>query len=239
MTVVSIRAEDFSIEFPIYENSERSLKNLMLRRSVGGFIRNTPKQRQSVVGISNVTFELRPGDRVALLGHNGSGKTTLLRALAGVYAPSAGQLLVNGNITSLLDVSMGLDPDASGYENIFIRGVLNGSSSKEVADQVEAIADFSELGEYLGLPVRTYSSGMMLRLAFAMSTHNVADIILMDEWLSVGDQAFMQKAERRLQEMVSSAAILVIATHDQSLAERICNRSFYLEAGKIIREERN
>ena len=239
MRSVSIRADQVHIDFPIYENSDRSLKNLLLKRSVGGLIGVGKSEMRVVHALSGVSFEASPGDRIALLGHNGSGKTTLLRSLAGVYKPSCGHLTVLGQITSLLDVSMGLDPDATGYENIFIRGVLAGISRAEIESQVDVIATFSELGEFLSLPVRSYSSGMMLRLAFAISTNNYADILLMDEWLSVGDEGFMQKAEARLQELVSNASILVIATHDQSLANRICNRHFYLSAGQIVKEERH
>ena len=233
-----ISAQNISVEFPVFENSHRSLKKAVLNISTGGRIGQSADRHPFVTALDDLNFSFEEGSRVGLWGHNGSGKTTLLRVLAGIYAPVKGRLVVRGRIASLLDVSMGLDPDATGFENIYLRGILDGMRPARIRSKIDEIADFTELGEYLNLPVRTYSSGMMLRLAFAISTSVEADILIMDEWLSVGDQGFSAKAAQRLDELVGNASILVVATHDQNLIDRICNRKIILEHGKIISDER-
>lgn len=229
-----ITAKNLTIEFPVYENSQRSLKNQLLNATTGGRISASNSKIANIIALDCLNFDIFPGDRVGLIGHNGSGKSTLLRVLAGIYAPTSGSILVQGKVASLLDVSMGLDPDATGFENIFLRGIMTGMSSHDVSRRIDEIADFTDLGDYLDLPVRTYSSGMMLRLAFAISTNVEADILIMDEWLSVGDAEFSTKASEKLQELIDKSAILVLASHDQSLIERTCNRVFKLEHGNLI-----
>jgi lipopolysaccharide transport system ATP-binding protein len=233
----SIIAREISVEFPIYENSHRSLKKAVLNLSTGGRIGQDAGHQSIITALDHMSFSFQEGARVGLMGHNGSGKTTLLRVLSGVYAPVRGELKVLGKVASLLDVSMGLDPDATGFENIYLRGILDGLKPGKIREKIDEIADFSELGDYLNLPVRTYSSGMMLRLAFAISTSVDADILIMDEWLSVGDAEFSAKAAERLDSLVSKASILVIATHDPNLVARICNRRIHLQHGRIIEDE--
>ncbi|KVC66928.1 ABC transporter ATP-binding protein [Burkholderia ubonensis] len=233
----SIVAEGISVEFPIYENSHRSLKKAVLNLTTGGRIGQDAGKHTIVRALDDLSFEFTDGARVGLVGHNGSGKTTLLRTLSGVYEPVRGKLKVHGKVASLLDVSMGLDPDATGFENIYLRGILDGLSPSRIRSKIDEIADFSDLGEYLNLPVRTYSSGMMLRLAFAISTSVEADILIMDEWLSVGDAEFSAKAARRLETLVGNASIVVIATHDPTLVARVCTRKISLEHGKIVADE--
>jgi lipopolysaccharide transport system ATP-binding protein len=232
-----ISAQNITVEFPIFENSHRSLKKAVLNLSTGGKIAQDVGRHPVVRALDNLSFTFSEGSRVGLYGHNGSGKTTLLRVLAGVYAPVNGQLSIEGRIASLLDVSMGLDQDATGFENIYLRGIIDGLKPAKIRSKIDEIADFTELGEYLNLPVRTYSSGMMLRLAFAISTSIEADILIMDEWLSVGDQSFSAKAAKRLDELIGKSAILVIASHDLALIERVCNRKIGLEHGKIVSDE--
>ncbi|WP_321919192.1 ABC transporter ATP-binding protein [Paraburkholderia tropica] len=229
-----IIAREISVAFPIYENSHRSLKKAVLNLTTGGRIGQDAGRHAVVTALDQLTFSVRDGERVGLVGHNGSGKTTLLRTLSGVYAPVSGQLDMRGKVASLLDVSMGLDPDATGFENIYLRGILDGLRPATIRSKIEEIADFSELGEYLNLPVRTYSSGMMLRLAFAISTSVEADILIMDEWLSVGDADFSAKARRRLDELVGNASILVVATHDPQLISRVCTRRIEMQHGRIV-----
>jgi len=233
----SITAQNVSVEFPIYENSHRSLKNRMIDITTGGRIAKDISRYPVVTALDGINFNIGHGERVALLGHNGSGKTTLLRVLSGVYAPTQGRLAIHGRTASLLDVSMGLDPDATGFENIYLRGIMDGLRPSVIRGKVDEIADFTDLGEYLNLPVRTYSSGMMLRLAFAISTSVEADILIMDEWLSVGDAEFSIKAKQRLDELVGQASILVIATHDPALVSRICTRSIKLEHGRMVEDK--
>jgi len=232
-----IRARNICVDFPVYENSHRSLKNTVFNLSTGGKLGNDGRKHSVVRAVDNLTFDFEEGARVGLTGHNGSGKTTLLRVLSGIYAPVSGSLQVQGRVASLLDVSMGLDPDATGFENIYLRGILQGLPPAAIKAKTDDIAEFSELGEYLNLPVRTYSSGMLMRLAFAISTSVEADILVMDEWLSVGDQSFREKAAERLQSIVDQASILVIATHDPGLVKRVCNRQLHLEHGQVISDE--
>ncbi|BCZ78696.1 sugar ABC transporter ATP-binding protein [Paraburkholderia terrae] len=232
-----IIAEGIFVEFPIYENSHRSLKKAVLNLTTGGRIGQDAGRHAIVRALDDLSFSFRDGERIGLVGHNGSGKTTLLRTLSGVYEPVRGKLQVRGKIASLLDVSMGLDPDATGFENIYLRGILDGLKPARIRDKIDEIAEFSDLGEYLNLPVRTYSSGMMLRLAFAISTSIEADILIMDEWLSVGDADFSLKAAQRLETLVGNASIVVVATHDPGLIERVCTRKIGLEHGKVIADE--
>ncbi|MEX3854217.1 ABC transporter ATP-binding protein [Paraburkholderia sp. BR10923] len=237
MSSSSIVARNISVEFPIYENSHRSLKKAVLNLTTGGRIGQDAGRHAVVRAIDDLSFTFGEGERIGLIGHNGSGKTTLLRTLSGVYAPVRGELKVQGKIASLLDVSMGLDPDATGFENIYLRGILDGLKPARIRSKIDEIADFSELGDYLNLPVRTYSSGMMLRLAFAISTSVEADILIMDEWLSVGDAEFSVKAAERLEGLVGKAALLVVASHDPSLVARVCNRKISMEHGKMVADE--
>lgn len=230
-------AKDLTVEFPIYENSHRSLKKKVINMSTGGRIGHDAGKHQVVRALDELNFTIKEGDRVGLVGHNGSGKTTLLRVLTGVYAPVSGVLKSKGRIASLLDVSMGLDPDATGFENILIKGLMDGLELDVIRKKIDEIADFTELGDYLNLPVKTYSSGMMLRLAFSISTSVEADIIIMDEWLSVGDEAFNQKASERLTELIDKSSILVVASHDPALINKVCNRKIHMEHGRIISDE--
>ena len=167
------------------------------------------------------------------MGHNGSGKSTLLRLLTGIYEPSSGSIERSGSIASLVDISLGINGENTGRENIFLRGKLMGLSKKEIDDKIDEIIEFSELGDYINLPVRIYSSGMLLRLAFSVSTSITADILIMDEWLSVGDGAFAERASNRLRDLVDSSEILVIASHTKDLIEKTCNKVVWLEHGVI------
>ena len=232
-----VSAKCISVDFPIFDSSQRSLKKKLLRFSTGGRIVNDVNQHLVVHALSDVSLQFEEGARVGLVGHNGSGKTTLLRVLSGVYVPNRGHLLVRGRIASLLDVTMGLDLDATGFENIYLRGMMEGLKPRYIKSKVDDIAEFSELGEYLNMPVRTYSSGMILRLAFAISTNVSADVLIMDEWLSVGDKSFAVKAEKKLQQLVADAAILVIASHDPELISKLCNRRISLDQGRVVADE--
>jgi lipopolysaccharide transport system ATP-binding protein len=228
-----IKAKNLVVEFPLFNNTHRSIKNTVLHATTGGRLAKYAGKTTAVRAIDGLNFELKTGDRVGLVGHNGSGKTTLLRVLAGAYEPTFGELHLKGRVASLLDINLGMDQDASGYENIFLRGVMMGLTPSEILEKTEEIASFTELGDFLDMPVRTYSSGMQLRLAFAVSTSVQADVVIMDEWLSVGDATFKAKAAKRLQGLVDRAAILVIASHDMQLINKICNRKFLMEHGQV------
>lgn len=229
-----IRAEHLTVDFPVFSQTHRSLKHAVLRATTGGRVATGTGNRTVVRALDNASFRFQEGDRIGLIGHNGAGKTTLLRVLSGVYEPTSGSLTVEGRVAALLDLSLGMDSEATGYENIYLRGALLGWRPRDLRDRVDEIAAFSELGEYLDMPVKTYSSGMMVRLAFAVSTAIAADVLLMDEWLSVGDAAFNKKASGRLDELVARSKILVLASHSTDLVQRVCNRVFRLEHGKMV-----
>ena len=228
-----INFENVSIEFPIFNATGRSLTSSLLKVATGGLLDADPNGRVLVRALSNVNFQIKEGERVGLLGHNGAGKSTMLRALSGAYHPTKGNVIVSGSVGSLIDISLGINPEATGRENIFIRGALLGLSKADIQKRFLEIVEFSELGEFIEMPVRTYSSGMHLRLAFAVSTIVRPEILLMDEWLSVGDESFKNKAEARLEELVSSTKILVIASHSRELITSTCNRVIWLEHGQI------
>jgi len=229
---VSIYAKNMSIEFPVFGVRSRSFKSSILNTVTGGEILKDDSLI-TIKAIDDVSFSLEPGDRVGLIGHNGSGKTTLLRAMAGVYFPTKGLLNVEGSISSLLDIFLGMDMDATGRENIVTRGLIMGFTFESIIERVNEIATFSGLGEFIDLPMRTYSSGMAMRLAFAASTSFDANIVLMDEWLSVGDENFSRSSERRIKKLIDRAEIVVFASHDHKLLKNICNKTIVMNGGKI------
>ena len=221
-----------SVDFPIYNAKNRSLKNTVMQAATGGKV-SFGAEGTIVRSLDDVSFTLQDGDRVGLVGHNGAGKSTLLRTLSRVYEPTSGYAQIEGEIGSLVDISLGIDAEATGRENIFIRGALLGLRRKEIEKRFDEIVEFSDLGSFVDMPVRTYSSGMHLRLAFAVATIIRPEILLMDEWLSVGDAAFNAKAEARLTELVQSSRILVLASHSRELIEKTCNRALWFEHGKL------
>jgi ABC-type polysaccharide/polyol phosphate transport system ATPase subunit len=228
-----IVVDRLTIDFPIMR-SRHSLRTAAIQKlsRVGGHTIDTGT-RQYVRALSDVSFSLSSGDRLGLIGPNGSGKTTLIRSIAGVYEPSAGRIKVEGTCIPMFDIGIGFDEESSGYENILIRGTILGLSTKQIKAKVPEIAEFSELGDYLDLPIRTYSSGMSLRLMFAIATSLEGDIVLMDEWLAVGDASFRQKANERLRSITSSSGILILASHDHALLREVCNKGMTMEAGCI------
>jgi lipopolysaccharide transport system ATP-binding protein len=229
-----VKAENLCVDFPIY--GTRSFKNTLITSVTGGRIRMADNTT-IVRALDNLNFEFLEGERIGLWGHNGSGKTTLLRVLASIYAPSGGAITINGHVESFLNISLGMEGDATGIENIHMRAAMMGLSKKETNEKMDEIIEFSELGDFIHLPFKTYSSGMQMRLAFSISTCVHADIILMDEWLSVGDIAFVTKAKARLDSILEQTKLLVLASHDMNLLKETCSRIIHLEHGHIIGEE--
>lgn len=221
------------VDIPIYNASSRSLRNRLVRAATGGQLDADANGCVIVRALKDINFSFRDGDRVGIIGHNGAGKSTLLRVLSGVYMPTSGSVVTQGSIGSLIDLSLGIDPEFTGRENVYFRGRLLGIPKAEITKQINDVIEFSELGNFFDMPLRTYSSGMHLRLAFAVSTMLHPEILLMDEWLSVGDKNFTHKAQDRLKKLVDATNILVIATHSRDLIKRTCNRVIWLNHGKI------
>jgi lipopolysaccharide transport system ATP-binding protein len=226
-----ISVSDLTIRFPVYGADAKSLKKALARAvSVGGVL-GRHAGVTDVTALSGVNLELKAGDRLGLIGHNGSGKTTLLRALSGAYEPDEGVIEVRGRIAALLDLSLGIDPTATGLENIRLRGRIAGLSAREIEARMDEIAEFTGLGPFLAMPVKTYSAGMQGRLAFAAATAVEADVLLMDEWIAVGDAEFQKIAHKRLLKLVERAGILVLATHEAPLLKLYCNKVMRLDGG--------
>ena len=228
-----LRLDNVSVSFPIYHGGSRSLKKAILSRGSAGRIARDANDRITVDALRDVSLSLERGDRLALIGANGAGKTTLLRVMAGIYEPVSGSVQVGGRISPMFDIALGIDGDLSGYDNIRLRGLLLGLSSREIERLLPLIVDFTELGDYLDMPVRTYSSGMMLRLTFAVATCYEPEVLLMDEWILAGDAHFMAKARERVDSFVQKASILVLASHNLEVCRRWCNKAVWMDQGSI------
>jgi O-antigen export system, ATP-binding protein len=231
MSFISLK--NVTVDIPIYNSQSRSLKKTFMGFASGGRIGLSEKGFSIVRSLTDITLEIKDGERIGLLGPNGAGKSTLLRVLGGAYIPTGGEAIIEGKVGSLIDVSLGIDSESTGIENIYLRAALLQIPKKVVDEQLDSIIEFTELGEFINMPVRTYSSGMHMRLAFAVSTMIRPEILLMDEWLSVGDLNFQKKAEQRLNDLIKRSSILVIASHSRQLIEKCCTRAILLENGHI------
>jgi ABC-type polysaccharide/polyol phosphate transport system ATPase subunit len=227
--------ENVRVDFPIYA-AQRSLRTAIFRRATGGLIqRQGPNQGRIVVkALRGVSMTLEDGDRLALIGHNGSGKSTLLKVLAGICEPIEGRLLIEGRVTPLFETMPGLDEEDSGYENIVTAGLLFGMSREQIDKKIPDIEEFSELGEYLEVPVRAYSAGMKARLGFALVTALEPDILLIDEEIGAGDARFVERAEARLKDFIGRSRILAMASHSSELIRSICNKAALMVEGQIL-----
>ncbi|MFZ4481131.1 MAG: ABC transporter ATP-binding protein [Rhodoferax sp.] len=231
-----IALNNVHVDFPVFSSRSRGLINTLF-----GYARSDNKRIEAsglyginVHALRGVTLEFNRGDRVGLIGRNGSGKTTLLRVLSGAYEPTRGQIDVSGSISSLTDITLGMDMEADGYENIILRSIVMGRTRRDAKERVAEIEAFTDLGDYLRLPVRVYSSGMLLRLAFAISTSIEPEILLMDEMIGAGDAHFIEKARTRLENLMSDASILVLASHSSDILRQFCNKGVVLEQGQVV-----
>lgn len=231
--MAAISLNSVFVDFPIYGVGSRSLKKQLIRLTTGGKINPPDNHIVTVRALDGVTLNINHGDRLGIIGHNGSGKSTLLRVLSRIYEPTSGSCYIEGKVSALLDVMLGMDPEATGYENIMLRGIINGLTRKEIQAKKEDIATFTELGDYLSLPVRTYSTGMQLRLAFAIATAILPEILVLDEIVGAGDAAFMEKAHARFDAMIKASHIVVMASHDFGTIEKFCNKVLWLNAGRV------
>lgn len=230
--MASVELRDACVDFPIFDAKSRSLKKTLLG-TVGGRI-GTAHRVPIITALHGVTLSLRHGDRVGLVGHNGAGKSTLLRVLAGIYEPTRGAASIHGRVAPVFDLGVGMDPEISGYENILIRGLFLGMTRKQMQQRVDDIAEFTELGDYLAMPLRTYSTGMRVRLALGVVTSIDPEILLLDEGIGAVDADFLNRARTRLHALVDRAGILAFASHTEDLLTAFCQTALWLEAGHIM-----
>ncbi len=231
--MASITLNQVTVAFPIFDGGSRSLKRRLMSATTGGRIARDSGNHLAVHALDSVSVQIEHGDRVALVGHNGAGKTTLLRVMAGIYEPVAGTVDIDGRVAPLFDIGLGMDADQTGYQNILLRGMFLGLTKAQILAQKDEIAEFTELGAFLDMPLRTYSAGMHARLAFAVCTCIRPEILLLDEGIGAGDAAFLQKAEQRLDEFVQSARIFVLASHTEPFVRHTCNKAILLEQGRV------
>lgn len=234
--MAKIELRDVTVDFPVFTSRSRGLLNILFRYA------QQEQRRVEASGLSGfrvhalrgIDLTLRDGDRIGLIGRNGAGKTTLLRVLSGVYEPTAGDIRIEGRVSSLTDIMLGMDMDASGYDNIILRGIVLGLTKVEAIRLIPEVEEFTELSEYLHLPVRAYSQGMLLRLAFAVSTAITPEILLMDEMIGAGDASFLKKAQVRITRLIDQVSILVIASHNSDILTQFCNKALVLDEGRIV-----
>jgi ABC-2 type transport system ATP-binding protein len=231
--LAAIVLDDVGVDIPIFDVSRASLRKALLGRTIGGRFGQSGSH-VTVRALKNISFEAHEGDRIALVGDNGSGKSSLLRVLAKVYPPTSGALSIVGHVSPMFDATLGMSMDATGLENIQIAGTIWGMTRSQIKDNVDDIADFTELGDYLKVPVRTYSTGMMLRLAFAIATVRDPEILLIDEIIGVGDAGFFEKAFARLHKLVERSRILIVAAHQDATLRRLCDKAIWLSHGSLV-----
>lgn len=228
---VSIEIENVSLEYRVQKKLSLALRPTS--HATGGVLQDQGQGKHIVQALSDITFSLSAGDRLGLIGSNGAGKTTLLKVLYGVYKPTSGLIRVNGRVDALFNIRLGFRPEASGRRNIVLRGLINGWTEDEINERMDEIIEFSELGNFIDLPLKTYSQGMAARLAFAVATAMDPQILLMDEWIGAGDSRFQVKSKERMKQLAEKAGIIVLASHDKNIIQKNCNKLLELDKGKI------
>lgn len=230
-----IVCKNLCIHMPIYHHGSRSFRTQLIKRMVGGRIGREEGQKQIVVrALDDISFTAGVGDRIGLVGHNGAGKTTLLKTLAGIYYPTSGEVRVLGKVTPFFSINMGINPEMTGHEAIRTGGLMRGMKGHELPELQQSVAEFTELGEFLDLPIRTYSQGMRSRLLFAIATYNVPDVLLVDENIGAGDARFIDKVRARVREFIASAHVMVFASHSDGLLRDFCNKGLLMRKGKLL-----
>ena len=232
MTKYLINAQNVCLDVPVFQPSARKLLSHPGRLLSDLYLSRA--KRNAVTLLEDINLQLEPGDRIGIIGSNGAGKSTLLKVLAGVYPVSRGTLTIDGAAKGLFNISLGMNMEGTGLENIYLRGLQMGLSLDEIRELVEHVVDFAELRNSIDNPINTYSTGMLLRLAFAISTMIQPDILLLDEWIGAGDVRFRQKAQDRMNELVDRSRCLVLATHNASLMKRLCPRGIVVNEGRIV-----
>lgn len=229
-----VELKNVSLAYPIYSIRAQSLRNTIANIAIGGKLLRDGKDVVHVKALDNINFELNEGDKLGLIGHNGAGKTTLLKAIAGVYEPDEGEVNVNGKVSTMIDIYQGVDFELTGRENLINMGRIRGFTTKELKKKSPDIIDFTELGPYIDMPLKTYSAGMVTRLIFGVATSFDPDILLMDEWISTGDKFFVEKAANRLNDVVNSARVIVLASHSWGIIKDFCNKLLVMNHGQQV-----
>jgi len=224
--MAQIDAFNLSLHYPLTGGADR---NINADREPDSIV--TVGRKKYILALRDVTFSIQKGQNIGLVGRNGSGKSTLLRVLGGIYTPTSGQVVSTGKISSLYGMNLGIQPDATGRENIVFRGIIKGWSREELKERIPEIIAFSELGDFIDLPLRTYSDGMRMRLLFAIATCFAPEILLLDEWIGAGDANFQKKAGQRMNDLVDEAGITVVASHNRNLIQNVCEQGIWLDRG--------
>ena len=234
----SIIINDASVSFPIFNVKTYSLKNRIIKSVMGNITSNNHDKIVHIDALKNINIHIKSGERIGVIGGNGSGKSTFLRLCSRIYEPSTGTIDIKGNISSLINVNIGIDPESTGRENIKLRLVMLGYNNNQINELINSIIEFTELNQFIDLPFYTYSTGMQMRLAFATSTFIKPEILIMDEWLATGDKDFQEKAEKKLNSIIEDSKILILASHSKDLILKTCTRVIWLENG-LINQENN
>ncbi len=232
----SIIINDASVSFPIFNVKTYSLKNRIIKSVMGNITSNNHDKIVHIDALKNINLQIKSGERIGVIGGNGSGKSTFLRLCSRIYEPSTGTININGNISSLINVNIGIDPESTGRENIKLRLVMLGYNNDQINELINSIIEFTELNQFIDLPFYTYSTGMQMRLAFATSVFIKPEILIMDEWLATGDKDFQEKAEKKLNSIIENSKILILASHSKDLILKTCTRVIWLENGVIKKD---
>ena len=222
-----------TLDYPVYSVRAKSLRSSVMNMAVGGRLMKDQSDTAVVRALSNIAFKIEEGDRLGIIGHNGAGKTTLLKVIAGIYEPTEGVVDAQGRLTSMINVGMGMDHEASGIQNIYNMALMRLVRKSVIKERVPSIVEFAELGAFINMPLRTYSAGMVARLTFGVATELDADILVLDEWMGAGDAAFQDKAAKRMERFVESAKMIVLGTHNLGLVRDVCNKVCVLEGGRM------
>ena len=224
-----IELEHVDLEFHVGAERHTTLQSAVWRG-----LRRHRVEARTVKALKDLSLTIKSGERVGIIGHNGAGKSTLLKVLAGIYPPQRGRVTIDGHVCPLFEFVTGFEMEATGWENIRTRALLLGMSPREIDQKIDGIAAFSNLGEFLDIPVRHYSSGMFVRLAFATSTAVDPQILLLDEVMAAGDAAFIESAKQRMNELMLRASIVVFASHSLDVLPSFCNRTILLKQGQVV-----
>lgn len=229
-----LQCENVTVQYPVLDARSLSLRNRLVNLGTGGLLEKEAGSAIIITALKGISFELNDGDILGLVGGNGAGKTTLLKTLAGIFEPDVGSVIRRGEVATLLDIGTGIEGDLNGYENIYRIGLLRGFSKNKIEESLPDIEEFTDLGDYLSLPTRTYSAGMKTRLAFAIATMTRPEILLIDEVFAAGDANFQAKARRRVEDQLISAKIIILASHSNDLIRMFCNKCMQLDKGSIV-----